>query len=189
MALSLEDALVYTSSKKLVFTKCKFRKELTGWIEAGSAYPDIWYEEIADIVDVVSCNEDEVKMDELPSLTALNAWPTTRVGAFFWDALNGRMYVKPKTSVLVDIFIFLYIAVVLLAFSKDGDDYEGLPYEARLSETPKAKLKVSEIFDGKVTPTSTGGVRAQNTDLLFGRKDIEIDGEIELITAIEVGTE
>jgi hypothetical protein len=188
MALSLENALNNTSSKKLVFTKCQFRKELTGWIEAGSTYPDIWYEAIADIVDVVSCNEDEVAMTEKSSLSALAAQDTSTVGAFFWDALAGLLYVKPKAESGTDVFSFLYVALVLLTFSKDGDDYGGLPYEARLSETPKAKLKVSEIFDGKVTPASTGNVKAQNTDRLFCRRDIEIDGEIELITAIEVST-
>jgi hypothetical protein len=183
MALSLEDALNNTSSKKLVFTKCKFRKELTGWIDFISS---IKYEAINNIVDVLSCNEDEVTMTEVASVAALVLQSTTTVGAFFWDALTGRMYVKPKAG--TGVFSHLYIAKVLLTFSKDGSDYEGLPYEARLSETPKAKLKVGEIFDGKVTPTSTGGVKAQNTDLLFGRKDLQIDGEIELITAIEVGT-
>lgn len=188
MSLSLKEALQNTSSKKLVFTKCRFRKELSGWIEAGSAFPGIWYEEILDIIDVVSCNEDETAMAKKDSLTALDAQDTSTVGAFFWDSLAGRAYVKPKAESGTDVFTFLYVATVLLTFSKDGGEHEGLPYEARLSETPRAKLKVGEIFDGKVTPTSTGGVRAENTDKLFFRRDIEIDGEIELITAIEVST-
>ena len=181
MAPSLEDALNNTSSKKLVFTKCKFRKELTGWITVAGS---IKYEVIDNIVDVLSCNEDDVAMTQVASVSALVLQSTTTVGAFFWDPLLGFVFVKPKAGTVV--FSHLYIAQVLLTFSKDGDDYQGLPYEARLSETPKAKLKVGEIFDGRVTPTSTGGVKAHNTDQLFHRRDIEIDGEVELITAIEI---
>lgn len=188
MALSFEDALQYTSSKKLLFAQYRLRKELTGWIEAGSAHPDIWYEAIADITDMDSCNEDEVVMTEKVSLAALDGQDTSAVGAFFWDAINRRMYVKPKSTSGTDIFSFLYVATVLLAFSKEGGDFESLPYEARISDIPRATLRVGEVFDGKVTPIGTGNIRAENADRLFCRRDLEIDGEVQMVTAIEVRT-
>jgi hypothetical protein len=189
MALSFADALEHTSSKKLLFAQYRLRKELFGWIEVGSAHPDIWYEEVDDVTDVVACTEDEEDMTEVASLTALDAQDTSTVGAFFWDAANGRTYVKPKSDSGADIFTFLYIATVLLTFSKDGGDLDSLPYDGRIADIPRGTLRVGEIFDGKVTPLSTGNVKVENSDLLFCRRDLEIDGEVTMVTAIEIGAE
>lgn len=189
MALSFENALKQTSSKKLLFARYELLKELTGWLEVGSAHPGIWYTDIADIADVISCNEDEELMTEVASLSALDAQDTSSVGAFFWDAFARCIYVKPMATSGTDIFTFLYIGKILLAFSKDGGDLDSLPYDARVADVPKASLRVGEIFDGKVSPLSTGTIKVENTDLLFNRKDLEIDGEVVMVMAIEVGTE
>lgn len=187
MALSFENALKNTTSKKRLFAQYKLLKELTGWVEAGSAHPDVWYETVNNITDMLSCNEDEAAMTEVGSLSALDSQDTSSVGAFFWEASDRRMYVKPKADSGADIFSFLYIATVLLAFSKGGGDFQSLPYDARISAAPKATSRVGEIFDGKVTPLSTGNIKVENADQLFNRKDLEVDGEVIMITTIQVG--
>ena len=170
------EALENPSSQKKVFARMKLKMEMFAWVLAGSPLPGIWYTPVSNITDVISSNEDEVAMTETVSLVALDALDTSSVGGFFYDFGAGRIYVKPKTESGTDVYSFLYIATVLLAYSKHGGEYLGLPHDSVVTKVPRVNLRVGEVFTGKVAQIGGGSINMQNTDNLFVRNDVEIDG-------------
>lgn len=185
MPPTFEKALKNPESKKLVFARYKLRMELFGWIAADSAYPNIWYTLVSDISDVLSVDESETTAVEVASLAALNAQDTSTVGAFFWDTLNNIIYVKPLDDSGTDIYSYLYIAIVLLAYSRHGDVHDSLPHAATVSRVPSASLRTSEVFDGKLAQVGGGNISMENSESLFVRNDVEIDGILEMVAALE----
>lgn len=184
MPLSYEDALKNPASRKIVLVRALFRKHLFAWREAGSGYPGIWW--VPETTDhFIGGMEDGVDMTVEASLAALEVADTSLVGALFYSANEGRLYMKPKDVSGTTIYDYFYIGIIQQLFSKDSVEHESLPWDARISSLPTLNLRTGEIFDGKLGQIGGGGVGLENSDVYFFRRDIELDGEMEILAAFE----
>lgn len=181
MAITYSDGLLHPASRKLVFAQYTFRRQMWAWVADSGVHYDT---NIVAPLLPSAMNENDAEATEVASLAALQAQDTSVVGAWWWNATNERLYVKPKAGNTA--YEQLWIASLRLLISRHGGELDDEPYDARISVAPSTSLQTAPIFDGAVARIGVGAIQENNVDALIQRARLQPDGQVQLIEQLEV---